>query len=197
MKGQEYGRFVVVDGHRKLVRYIIFRLDCEFDDIRVLNNVITSYWIAGLCRAHPMLLVMPLFWFIEVNGPYVSFQIQLMSFESPLRGRKPRRGSSLQRESLLLPLWMTPNSTQLLKYLGWRNQRLLLWVRLTEHHNFLGWIDLLFISFNLFQKSAKVKVTKSTYEDIFGMLPKMNQMKAATAASNGKLCHVLPQSLCH
>lgn len=63
-KGQEYGRFVVVDGHRKLVRYIIFRLDCEYDDIRVLSNVITSYWIAGLCRAHSMLLVMPLLWFI-------------------------------------------------------------------------------------------------------------------------------------
>lgn len=113
-----------------------------------------------------------------------------MSFESTLRGRKPRRGSSLQGESLLLPLWMTPNSTQL-KYLGWRNQRLLLWVRLSEHHYFVGWSDLLLISFNLLQKSAKVKVTKSTNEDIFGKLLKMNQLKAATAASTGKVCHVL------
>lgn len=29
-KGREYGRFVVLDGKRKLVRYVIFRMDCEY-----------------------------------------------------------------------------------------------------------------------------------------------------------------------
>lgn len=48
-KGVEYGRFAVIDGERKLVRYIVFRLDSEYGDFRLHNHDMTSFLIEGVC----------------------------------------------------------------------------------------------------------------------------------------------------